>query len=590
MQADFTSLMNLISTTVQPDSWEDLSGPGSIMPYRTTLSLVIRQTQAIHEEIADLLGQLRRLQDLQVTVECRFITVQDNFFERIGINFNFNLHSNVSNGLPNTFGQPLPPFGNGIDFTAGGNSGTSGTSGGTSGGTGHGWHGRYGHVGWHVGGHVGHLGHVDEHRRGGHRRRGGTIHAGAHARHAQPESLAALWRHRRPVADNTFTNNLNIPFQQGSFGDRRADIRQFQPCRRVAGRVCDPQRHRDVLPHQRRSGRHAQQPVVRPQDHVVQRADRHGHRHGAAPFVTSLTPTVGFGSVGFTPQITVLPEGVTMTVQAVISADRRYVRLTVIPSFTAITDVQTFSFVSGAGSPTSQGARHGAGLGGIGGAAAPSGAAVASAASAASGGTARAARQGGTWGTSGRPEQRQARRRRRAAPRTITIQRPIFEIISVATTVSVPDGGTVLLGGIKRLREGRTMAGVPILNKIPYISRLFKNTGVGRETESLMLMVTPANHHPGRRRRAAGRRPAQPLTLNLIGFGISRRRNPARIPAAFYCRSRSLMTNSASDTLDDSRQRRIAQAEGLQEMHQRQQRVTDDERFGEPEPAQAVGA
>jgi type II secretory pathway component GspD/PulD (secretin) len=71
------------------------------------------------------------------------------------------------------------------------------------------------------------------------------------------------------------------------------------------------------------------------------------------------------------------------------------------------------------------------------------------------------------------------------------VQRPIFEIVSVATTVSVPDGGTVLLGGIKRLREGRNMAGVPILNKIPYVSRLFKNTGVGRETQSLMLMVTP---------------------------------------------------------------------------------------------------
>src|SRR4029077_4857378 len=73
----------------------------------------------------------------------------------------------------------------------------------------------------------------------------------------------------------------------------------------------------------------------------------------------------------------------------------------------------------------------------------------------------------------------------------ITIQRPIFEIVSVATPATVPDGGTVLLGGIKRLREGRTMAGVPILNKLPYISRLFKNTGVGRETESLMMMVTP---------------------------------------------------------------------------------------------------
>jgi general secretion pathway protein D len=57
--------------------------------------------------------------------------------------------------------------------------------------------------------------------------------------------------------------------------------------------------------------------------------------------------------------------------------------------------------------------------------------------------------------------------------------------------VSVPDGGTVLLGGIKTLREGRTMAGVPILSEIPYLSRLFRNTGIGRETESLMMMVTP---------------------------------------------------------------------------------------------------
>jgi len=73
----------------------------------------------------------------------------------------------------------------------------------------------------------------------------------------------------------------------------------------------------------------------------------------------------------------------------------------------------------------------------------------------------------------------------------ITVQQPVFETVFVLTTVSVPDGGTVLLGGIKRLREGRNEAGVPILGQIPYISRLFKNTGVGRETESLMLMVTP---------------------------------------------------------------------------------------------------
>src|SRR5262249_60480368 len=78
------------------------------------------------------------------------------------------------------------------------------------------------------------------------------------------------------------------------------------------------------------------------------------------PFVPSLTPAVGFFSVGFQPQITVRPEGVTMTVQAVISADRRYVRLPVVPSFTAITDVQSFSFIGGAGqNPTGGGALGG---------------------------------------------------------------------------------------------------------------------------------------------------------------------------------------------------------------------------------------
>jgi general secretion pathway protein D len=72
-----------------------------------------------------------------------------------------------------------------------------------------------------------------------------------------------------------------------------------------------------------------------------------------------------------------------------------------------------------------------------------------------------------------------------------TVQLPTFAFTTVTTTVSVPDGGTVLLGGIKRLREGRSEFGVPILNKVPYISRLFKNVGIGREAQSLMMMVTP---------------------------------------------------------------------------------------------------
>jgi len=55
------------------------------------LSLVAAQTQQGHEGIADLLGQLRRLQDQQVRNEVRFTTLNDSFFERQGVNFGFNL-------------------------------------------------------------------------------------------------------------------------------------------------------------------------------------------------------------------------------------------------------------------------------------------------------------------------------------------------------------------------------------------------------------------------------------------------------------------------------------------------------------------
>ncbi len=47
---------------------------------------------------------------------------------------------------------------------------------------------------------------------------------------------------------------------------------------------------------------------------------------------------------GFTPVITTLSEGVTLSALAVVSGDRRYVRLTTAPVFSNITDVFTFSF------------------------------------------------------------------------------------------------------------------------------------------------------------------------------------------------------------------------------------------------------
>ncbi|MEM9645028.1 MAG: DUF4974 domain-containing protein, partial [Planctomycetota bacterium] len=85
--ADFSQLMQLIQTTIEPETWEALGGPSTMFPYSANLSLVVSTTSDVHDQIADLLESLRRLQNLQITIEVRFITLSDSFFERIGVDF-----------------------------------------------------------------------------------------------------------------------------------------------------------------------------------------------------------------------------------------------------------------------------------------------------------------------------------------------------------------------------------------------------------------------------------------------------------------------------------------------------------------------
>jgi general secretion pathway protein D len=167
------------------------------------------------------------------------------------------------------------------------------------------------------------------------------------------------------------------------------------------------------------------------------------------PFVTSVVPVVGDFAAAQQPVITVLNEGTSLSVQAVVSADRRFVRLTLVPFFSQIGDVETFTF------------------------------------------NGRVTTDSGTVVQDpSNPDQNVTNGNTRTIEGT-TVQLPTFAFTTVTTTVSVPDGGTVLLGGIKRLREGRNERGVPILSKVPWVSRLFKNVGIGRDAQSLMMMVTP---------------------------------------------------------------------------------------------------
>jgi hypothetical protein len=60
--------------------------------------------------------------------------------------------------------------------------------------------------------------------------------------------------------------------------------------------------------------------------------------------------------VGFTPVIGLINEGVSLTVNAVVSADRRFVRISLTPFFNTLREIQTFSFQGGAGGQQGGGA------------------------------------------------------------------------------------------------------------------------------------------------------------------------------------------------------------------------------------------
>ena len=59
-QADFDSLIDLITSTAKPTSWDEVGGPGSIKALSTNLTITVSQTQEVHEEIETLLQQLRQ--------------------------------------------------------------------------------------------------------------------------------------------------------------------------------------------------------------------------------------------------------------------------------------------------------------------------------------------------------------------------------------------------------------------------------------------------------------------------------------------------------------------------------------------------
>ncbi len=391
--ADFDTLMDLITQTVSPATWEHNGGKGNIAASPTNLSLVVSQTQEVHEQIVDLLEQLRRMQDLQVTIEVRFITLNDNFFERMGVDFDFTIKKSIANPQGAGFTAPQAQPGGLVGPLFTGNN-------------------------------------------------SGTVVSGL--QQANP----------LPAQNGIFTQDNSIRMTQGSYA---LSIPTFGAASGITGganvgfailsdieafffiNAAQGDKRTNVLQAPKVTLFNGQQAFVSDTSQT--------------PFVISVIPVVGDFAAAQQPVIVVLSEGTFMTVQAVVSNDRRFVRLTIVPFFSKIGDVKTFTF-QGADTTTTDTTRNGI------------------------------VDQAKNIFNDNNNKQT-------TTHSGVTVQLPTFSFVTVTTTVSVPDGGTVLLGGIKRLSEERTEVGVPILDKVPYLNRLFKNVGIGRDTSSLMMMVTP---------------------------------------------------------------------------------------------------
>mgnify|MGYP002777649612 CR=1 FL=1 len=154
-------------------------------------------------------------------------------------------------------------------------------------------------------------------------------------------------------------------------------------------------------------------------------------------YISNLTPITNQGAVAFQPVPAALNTGVLLRVRGTVSADRRYVTVDITTQVSALKRFVSRQVTAAVGG--------GGGLGG--------GSAVAF--------------QSGEF------------------------QTPEVSLTSISTTVTVPDQGTMLLGGQRLVTEEEIESGVPVLSKIPVLNRFFSNRAESKTESTLLILVKP---------------------------------------------------------------------------------------------------
>jgi general secretion pathway protein D len=312
-------LIKLIARAIAPQSWQENGGKGTMDYHPFTMALVVKQTPAVQERIESFLAELRRLQELDVAVEVRVISVDENYLG--GVRFEFSV---IKPGEePQRLEQKEIP-GNVVDVI---------------------------------------------------------------------NSIST------PIMNDAQVRQ----FMEAIEGDQRTNVMQA-PKMTLA------------------NGQKATMGISETQF-----------------FVTHIDAVKNDGKVLFVPRNEALSTGVSISLQPVVSQDRRSVNLALKFNMTGLTSdkVPLVPVVMPIVPKDADG------------------------------------------------------KDQKPVAFTQYLQQPAFETLTLEKTLNIPDGGTVLMGGWKRTRTVRHECSPPGICKCPWIKRLFTNVGYGKETETVLLMVTP---------------------------------------------------------------------------------------------------
>lgn len=403
-QAAVDDLIRIITETVEPGTWRGYGGSvGSLRELNG--QLIVTHTSTAQAQVGGLLGQLRQARAVQVAVEARFLTIGSNFLDDLGINFNVILNQGnagydigtVTNpdGLPVTAQDPatganvlIPREFSRLGFLPQPPAGTGG----------------YNPLNTFNQPYI----------------QPGTVPAPGDIGNGSGKWSPV------PIISNVLSitdpagYNTGVP---GSFGGSQGLL---NPALQVFGSFLDNIQVDFLI--------RATQADARSTSLQAPRLTLTNGQRAYVAVVTQVSYVSGLNAVvaedvgQLEPLVSTLNTGAVLDVEATVSADRRYVTLTVRAGLANLISLNTFQV-----------------------------------------------NQPGTFSTGV----------------GASIQTPVLSLTTLRTTVTVPDGGTLLLGGQKLTGEIEKEGGVPVLSKLPVLKRLYTARSSVKDENVLLILIKP---------------------------------------------------------------------------------------------------